>query len=212
MQALLRSVVLTLALFVICGVGYPIAGWAFSQAAFHSQANGSITKNGSTLIGQQWGIATYDAAMKSCTVSINPMWFNGRPDADNPLGLQYPAPPHGTQCPALSGSSTQADLGPHSQVLANDVAANVAAWKAVGVTDPTPDLVTTSGSELDPDLLPMDALVQVPMVAKARGMSPSCLQSLIKRETVGAQLGFLGASYVNVLSLNEALAALPPHC
>jgi K+-transporting ATPase c subunit len=92
------------------------------------------------------------------------------------------------------------------------VFSGVSAWKAVGVDNPTPDLVTTSGSELDPDLLPMDALVQVPMIAKARGLSPSCLQSLIKRETAGAELGFLGASYINVLALNEALAALPPHC
>jgi K+-transporting ATPase ATPase C chain len=209
MQALFRSVVLTVVLFAIVGVAYPFAGWAFSQAAFHSQANGSITKNGSTLIGQSWGIATYDAATQSCVVSINPLWFNGRPDADNPLGLRYPAPKHGTQCPALSGDSGQADLGPHSQVLASDVAANVAAWKAVGVDNPTPDLVTTSGSGLDPDLLPMDALVQVPMVAKARGIAPSVLRALITRETVGPQLGFLGSSYVNVLALNEALAALP---
>jgi K+-transporting ATPase ATPase C chain len=208
MQALLRSVVLTAVLFVICGVGYPIAGWAFSQAALHSQANGSITKNGSTLIGQQWGIATYDASKGSCVVSINPLWFNGRPDADDPLGLQYPAPTHATQCPALSGESTQADLGPHSMVLVADVAALVAEWRAVGVTNPTPDLVTTSGSEIDPDLLPQDALVQVPMVARARGLAPSVLRALVVRETVGPQLGFLGSTYVNVLALNEALASL----
>ena len=206
MQALLRSVVLTAVLFVICGVGYPIAGWALSQAAFHSQANGSITKNGSTLIGQQWGIATYDASTTSCTVSINPMWFNGRPDADDPLGVQYSAK-NGT-CPVVSGESTQADLGPHSKVLVADVAALVAAWKAVGVTNPTPDLVTTSGSQLDPDLTAQDALVEVPMVAKARGVAPSVLRTLISKATVGPQLGFLGSPYVNVLALNEALAAL----
>ena len=208
MQALVRSIVLTVVLFAICGLGYPLAGWALSQAALHSQANGSITKDGSTLIGQQWGIATYDAATKSCNVTPNPMWFNGRPDADNPLGAQYPAPAHGTQCPALSGSSTQTEFGPRSQKLVDAVAASIAAWKAVGVDHPTVDLVTTSGSELDPDLLPQDALVQVPMVAKARGIAPSVLRSLIARETVSPQLGFLGSTYVNVLALNEALASL----
>jgi K+-transporting ATPase ATPase C chain len=76
------------------------------------------------------------------------------------------------------------------------------------VDDPTVDLVTTSGSELDPDLLPQDALVEVPMVAKARGIAPSVLRSLIARETVNPQLGFLGSTYVNVLALNEALASL----
>jgi potassium-transporting ATPase KdpC subunit len=208
MQALFRSVVLTIVLFAIVGVGYPLAGWALSQAAFRGQADGSLSKDGSALIGQPWGTATYDASTKTCTSSINPMWFNGRPDNDNPLGLQYAAK-NGT-CPMVSGESTQADLGPRSQVLVASVAANVAAWRAVGVANPTPDLVTSSGSELDPDLTPQDALVQVPMVAKARGIDPSILRGLIAKETVGPELGFLGASYVNVLALDEALAALRP--
>ena len=74
--------------------------------------------------------------------------------------------------------------------------------------NPTPDLVTTSGSGIDPDITPQDALVQIPMVSKATGISPSALQALIARETNGEQLGFLGSSYIDVLQLNEALAAL----
>jgi K+-transporting ATPase ATPase C chain len=93
-------------------------------------------------------------------------------------------------------------------VLVNDVAAMVALWKKAGIDDPTPDLVTTSASGIDPDITPQDALVQVPMVAKARHLSPSALRGLISRQTVGAQLGFLGAPYLNVLQLNEALAAM----
>ena len=185
---LYRSVVLTVVILVICGVGYNVAGWALSQAAFHSQANGSITANGSTLIGQTWNDGT----------TINPMWFNGRPDADNPLSLNGKA-----------GTSGASNLGPKSKVLVTDVQALIAEWRKVGI-NPTPDLVTTSGSGLDPDISQLDAMVQIPMVAKARHLSASVLRQLVIAHTAGAQLGFLGAPYVNVLALNEALAALRP--
>jgi potassium-transporting ATPase KdpC subunit len=185
---LYRSVVLTIVLLVVCGVGYNAAGWALSQAAFHGQANGSITANGSTLIGQPWNDQT----------SIDPRWFNGRPDADNPLEL------NGTP-----GSSGASNLGPKSKVLVTDVRSLIAEWRKVGV-DPTPDLVTTSASGLDPDISPLDAMVQVTMVAKARHLSVAVLRQLVRAHTVGPQLGFLGSSYVNVLQLNEALAELQP--
>jgi K+-transporting ATPase ATPase C chain len=83
----------------------------------------------------------------------------------------------------------------------------IAEWQKVGV-NPTPDLVTTSGSGLDPDISPLDAQVQIPMVAKARHLSQAVLRTLVSEHTNSAQLGFLGASYVNVLELNVALAAL----
>jgi len=189
---LYRSVVLTVVLLVICGVGYNAAGWALSQAAFHHQANGSITANGSTLIGQPWNDQT----------SINPRWFNGRPDGDNPLVLQLP----GGQ-PA-SGSSGAANLGPKSKVLVSNVQAMIAEWHKVGV-NPTPDLVTTSGSGLDPDISQLDAMVQVPMIHRSYPyLSITQLRQLVIAHTVGPQLGFLGSSYVNVLGLNEALATL----
>jgi K+-transporting ATPase ATPase C chain len=131
------------------------------------------------------------------------MWFNGRPDADNPLELCRP----GSAC--TSGSSGAANLGPKSKVLVSDVQTLVAEWRRLGV-DPTPDLVTTSASGLDPDISQLDALVQIPMVAKARHLSPATLRALVIAHTVGFQLGFLGSPYVNVLQLNEALAALRP--
>lgn len=196
MRQLVRAIVLTLVLFALCGVAYPIAGWALSQAAFHGQANGSIARNGSTLIGQPWSNLT------SSHPSIDPRWFQGRPDADNPLGLQYPGGP------TISGGSGASNLGPRSETLVKDVAAMVALWKQVGVDDPTPDLVTTSGSGIDPDITPADALVQVPMVATARHLSQASLRALISRETVGPQLGFFGSTTINVLQLNEALAAM----
>jgi K+-transporting ATPase ATPase C chain len=80
-------------------------------------------------------------------------------------------------------------------------------WHARGV-NPTPDLVTTSGSSYDPDISQRDALVQIPMVAKATGISPSALRALIVKYTHPPQWEFLGAQYIDVLQLNEGLAAL----
>src|SRR6202034_3689426 len=105
------------------------------------------------------------------------------------------------------GESGATNLGPRSAELVKYTKELVAYWRARGV-DPTPDLVTTSGSGYDPDITPADALVQIPMVSAATGISPSRLRTLIAKETNGEQLGFLGSSYIDVLQLNEGLAKL----
>lgn len=184
-----RSLLLALVAIGLFGFAYGLIATGLSQAFLGHQANGSITANGSTLIGQNWnGYST--------TRILNPQWFHGRPDPDNPY--------RATGKPGTSGA---ANLGPRSKVLVADVKALIKAWHAVGVT-PTPDLVTSSGSGLDPDITPADARAQVPMVAKARGIAPARLERLIRRQTHGPELGFLGSSYVDVLQLNEALARL----
>jgi len=184
-----RSVLLALVLTAILGFAYGLAGTGVAQALLPFQANGSITPRGSEIIGQNWnGYST--------TKILDRQWFHGRPDADNPLVAN-----------GKPGESGAANLGPRSAVLRAEVRALVRAWHKAGV-EPTADLVTTSGSGLDPDITPRDALVQVPMVAKATGISARRLRALIARETHGPELGFLGSSYINVLSLNEALAAL----
>jgi potassium-transporting ATPase KdpC subunit len=185
---LVRSIMLMLVMLVICGVAYPVAGWALSQAAFRSQADGSISANGSALIGQPWS---------PTTSAIDPSWFQGRPDADDPLELN-----------GVPGESGAASLGPTSPTLVTAVQGLLKEWHAVGV-DPTEDLVTTSGSGLDPDIAPMDAIVQIPMILRARpGLTATSLRTLIARETHPAQLGFLGEPYIVVLELNEGLASL----
>ncbi len=190
-QHLYRSVVLTLVMGVLCGVGYPLAGWAISQVAFHSQANGSITPYGSALIGQPW------STVKQGALVIDPHWFQGRPDADNPLVLN-----------GANWSSGPANLGPTSAALVAQTRALIEAWQRVGVL-PTPDLVTTSGSGIDPDITPLDATVQIPMLLRARPyLTANELRALIARETTGPYWGFLGTSFVNVLSLNVALERL----
>jgi K+-transporting ATPase ATPase C chain len=92
-------------------------------------------------------------------------------------------------------------------VLLENTKALIAYWHKMGV-NPTEDLVTTSGSGIDPDITPVDALAEVPMVSKATGLSPKTLDKLIARETNSAEFGFLGSDYIDVLQLNEALAKM----
>ncbi len=184
-----RSVVLALFCLVFFGLLYPLAGTGLSQVLFKHQADGSITANGSTLIGQNW---------------TSPKFFHGRPDdfgpyagvGDNPLVAN-----------GKSGDTGATNLGPRSEVLLKNTEALIAYWHKMGV-NPTPDLVTTSGSGLDPDITPVDAYAEVPMVSKATGISPKVLDELIARETNTAQFGFLGSDYIDVLQLNTALAKM----
>jgi potassium-transporting ATPase KdpC subunit len=188
-----RAVILTLA-FIGVTFAYTYAGTGLSQAFFSHQANGSITANGSTLIGQNWS---------------SPKWFHGRPDDTGPYaasktqgGGDNPLVANG-----FNGSSAATNLGPRSKTLLTNTQQLVAYWHSLGV-NPTPDLVTTSGSGYDPDIAPLDAIVQIPSVSKASGVSAPQLEALVKRLSHGAQFGFLGSSYVDVLQLNEGLAAL----
>ena len=184
-----RSIVLALFCLVFFGLLYPFVGTGVSQVLFKHQADGSITSNGSTLIGQDW---------------TSPKFFHGRPDdfgpyagtGDNPLVAN-----------GKSGESASTNLGPRSKVLLADTKALIAYWHKMGV-NPTEDLVTTSGSGIDPDITPADAYAEVPMVSKATGLSPKVLDKLIARETNSAEFGFLGSDYIDVLQLNEALAKM----
>jgi K+-transporting ATPase ATPase C chain len=209
-----RSIILALLCTVFFGFIYALAGTGVAQALFPHQADGSLTANGSTLIGQNWAQTPCPGhALGSCV-------FHGRPDDTGPYAANPKQDVTGGDDPYQAnnipgqpkvmnpGSSAATNYGPRSKLLLNATQAMVAYWKGLGVDDPTPDLVTTSGSGYDPDITPQDATVQIPMVAAATGVSPSALAALIKRETHGAQLGFLGSDYLNVLQLNEALAAL----
>ena len=191
-----RSVTMALICLVFFGFVYALAGTGVAQVFFRHQADGSITANGSTLIGQNWS---------------SPKWFHGRPDDTGPYAADPKQKVAGGDNPLVangnSGESGASNLGPRSKVLVANTKELVAYWHKLGV-NPTPDLVTTSGSGYDPDITPADALVQIPMVSRATGIAPSALRSLIARETSGAQWGFLGSSTIDVLQLNTALAHL----
>jgi K+-transporting ATPase ATPase C chain len=118
-----------------------------------------------------------------------PQWFQGRPDSDDPT--------------ATGGSN----LGPRSQKLVDEYKKRIAALEKRGITV-TPGLVSASGSGVDPDISPADAYAQVPTVAKARGLPVDRVRALVADQVRGPQYGFLGAAHINVLRLNEALAAL----
>ena len=208
-----RALTMAVLCLVFLGFVYAFAGVGVSQLLFKHQADGSITANGSTLIGQNWSQAKCPGhPLGSCV-------FQGRPDAlgpyagslnpvagggDNPLQANnVPGKPGVLN----SGESGASNLGPRSKVLLANTQALVAYWHSRGV-NPTPDLVTTSGSGYDPDITAADAVAEIPMVSKANGIAPATLRALIARQTSGAQLGFLGSSTIDVLQLNEALAKL----
>lgn len=189
MLSLLRPALgLFAALTVITGLVYPGLVTGVAQAAFPHQANGSlITENGrvvgSELIGQPF---------------TSPRYFWSRPSATAPTAYNG----------AASGGSNQGPLNP---ALADAVKARVAALRAAdpGNTAPIPvDLVTASGSGLDPDISPAAALYQVPRVARARGLDPARVEALVAASTEGRTLGVLGEPRVNVLRLNRALDRL----
>ncbi len=178
--AILMVVVMT----ALTGIIYPYAVTGVAQVAFSDQANGSlIEKNGkvigSSLIGQTFASDKY---------------FHGRPSA---AGQGYDAS-------ASSGSN----LGPTSKALVDRVTASVKDLQKTSDQPVPVDLVTTSGSGLDPDITPEAAQYQVARVAKARGLKPEDVQALVEGQTQGRQLGILGEAHVNVLSLNLALDAM----
>jgi len=172
LRTLRPAILVSLIFLVLLGLAYPLAATGIGQAFLSHQANGSLTSNGSTLVGQAWA---------------GPRWFQGRPDSDDPM--------------ATGGTN----LGPRSEVLVEDVRKQIAELRKEGIT-PTPDLVTTSGSGVDPDISPADAYAQVSAVARARGMSAAAVRQLVAEHVVQPQFGFLGSAYINVLQLNEALA------
>ncbi len=186
----LRSALMATLILAIVGGGlYPLAVFVLAQFLFHDQANGSLivdakgTVLGSRLIAQSFTSATY---------------FHPRPSAAG----------HGDD-PLSSGGS---NLGPTSKKLADAIAQNVANYRTQnGLAADTPvpaDAVTSSGSGLDPHISPRNAELQTSRIAKARHLAVDQVAALIRANTDGADLGFLGEPGVNVLRLNLALDRL----
>jgi K+-transporting ATPase ATPase C chain len=179
------ALVLTLLFAILLGIGYPLAMTGVAQAIFPSQANGSLIREGNRVIGS----TVLGQAFTS------DRYFQTRPSA---AGKGYDAL-------ASAGSN----LGPTSRVLVDRVRADVAARRAEGVAGSVPaDLVTTSGSGLDPDLSPAAARAQVARVARVRGLPEAAVGDLVARHTQAPTLGFLGEAHVNVLALNRDLDGL----
>ena len=189
------AVVITLLLTVLTGLIYPGIVTALAQLIFPYQANGSLHSVngklvGSDLIGQYWTSLRY---------------FHGRPSVTV-------NPSTGTPEPYAADNSTASNLGPTNSALIQTVQKRVAELKKENPNappGPVPvDLVTSSGSGLDPDITVAGALYQVPRVAQARGLSQDKVKQLVMNNVTGRFLGIFGEPYINVLDLNLALDAL----
>jgi len=188
-QGFVRPLItLFVVLGAITGIAYPLVVTGIGQGAFNAQANGSLIESngkivGSALIGQQ-----FDA----------PEYFWGRLSATSPM-------------PYNAANSGGSNLGPTNSALQDEVKGRIAALKAADPTNTAAvpvDLVTSSGSGLDPEISPAAAQYQVNRVAKARGLPVAKVQELVASYTSGRQFGILGEARVNVLELNLALDGL----
>jgi len=191
------AIVLLVALTLITGLLYPLAITGIAETIFPYQAQGSLVEKdgkvvGSALIGQ---------------VFTDDKYFHGRPSATN-----APDPKDSTKtvdAPYNAINSMGSNLGPTSKALIDRVKGSIDDLKKENPSAPVPaDMVTTSGSGLDPHISPEAAYFQVPRVAKARSLPEARVRALVESQIEGRTLGLLGEPRVNVLNLNLALDSL----
>jgi potassium-transporting ATPase KdpC subunit len=181
---LVTSILYTIVTVIVLGLVYPLLITGIGMLIFPHQANGSMIESngkviGSEIIGQLW---------------TKPQYFQGRPSA---AGKGYD--------PTSTGGT---NLAPTSKKLMDATKATIAALKKANpdaVGEPPIDLVTSSGSGIDPDISPEAAAWETPRVAAARHMTPAAVKAIVDANIVGRTFGILGEPHVNVLALNRAL-------
>ncbi len=199
LQHIRPAIVMIIAMTVITGLAYPLAMTAVAQLVFPYQANGSLIRVkgkviGSVLIGQEF---------------TSPRYFHPRPSATTEPDPKDPTKT--ISVPYAADNSSGSNLGPTSKALVSGVQAEAAKLARENPATAIPvDLVTNSGSGLDPDITPAGALFQVPRIAKARGLPDETVRRLVLAHIDPRFLGILGEPHVNVLELNLALDAVNP--
>jgi K+-transporting ATPase ATPase C chain len=189
MKNLKTAILMTIVTTVLLGLIYPLLVLGLAQLIFPDKANGQLIKRadgtviGSRIIGQPFG---------------GPAYFHSRPSAAGAAGYD-------------AGASSGSNLGPTNQKLIDRVKGDVEKLQAENPGQPVPiDLVTTSGSGLDPHISPAAAEFQVPRIARERRMSKEQVSQIVAAHTEGRQFGFLGEPTVNVLELNLDLDSKNP--
>jgi K+-transporting ATPase ATPase C chain len=189
MKNLLTAILMTIVTTVLLGLVYPLVVTGLAQVIFPEQANGQLIRRGdgtivgSRIIGQPFG---------------GPGYFRSRPSAAGAAGYD-------------AGASSGSNLGPTNQKLIDRVKADVEKLQTENPGQPVPiDLVTSSGSGLDPHISPAAAEFQILRIARERKMSENEVRQIINAHTEGRQFGFLGEPRVNVLELNLDLDKLKP--
>lgn len=185
---LLISIWMTLATTVLLGIIYPLAVTGLAHLLFPRQADGGLIYAGGNVVGSELIGQPFTAKG----------YFHSRPSAAGPAGYD-------------ATSSTGSNLGPTNKALLDRVSGSVRSLQEENPNAPVPiDLVTTSGSGLDPHISPAAAEFQVPRVARERGFTEDAVRALIEKHTEQRQLGFLGEPRVNVLELNLDLDQQKP--
>jgi len=188
LKELKPALVMLVTLTALTGVAYPLLVTGIAQGLFPEAANGSLIERdgktvGSELVGQSF---------------TDPKYFWGRPSATGPV-------------PYNAAASSGSNQGPLNPALEEVVKGRIAALKAADPAQTVPipvDLVTASGSGLDPHISPAAAAWQAPRIARLRGLALDRVQSLMEKHTEGRQFGVLGEARVSVLQLNLALDAM----
>src|SRR5216683_2852955 len=181
------AILITLVTTVLFGLVYPLGVTAIAQLLFPVEANGSLIQRNGHLVGSRLLGQTFSS----------PGYFHSRPSS---AGNGYDA-----------SQSTGSNLGPTNHQLIDRVKADVEKLRAENPGAPIPvDLVTSSGSGLDPEISPAAAEFQIPRVARERGMTETDVRALVSRHTLRRQFGFLGEPRVRVLELNLDLDATHP--